>query len=307
MKFILMTNPTLEHNVVNELLKSGLKPQAIVTDNPFYVRKTSFIKYFAKKVIIIAKYLYKRQVFKNKFQPYFIAKKYSIPIYNSVNVNTIDFELKIKSMQIDYIFTFGYRILKENIINSPKIGCINFHPAYLPYNRGATPSKWVLLNNQTETGVTFHYISKGIDDGDIIEQYKIPLSGLENVEILNRYLFNIGSILLVKLIYKIKNKIKITTYTNNIDLGSYEKPFKKENSNILEGYDYNKIRNIIMATRDGNKYASYKYKGQNLAIINCIDSTENFNEESLPFCSSNGNIYIKTSDNKQIMLIINKD
>lgn len=299
-----MTNPTLEHNVVYELIMSGLKPRAIITDNPFYVKKVNLAKYFVKKVIIIAKYLCNRQKFKNKFQPYFLAKKYSIPVYNSANVNTKDFELKIKNMQIDYVFTFGFRILKENIINAPRIGCINFHPAFLPNNRGATPTKWIILKNKNETGITFHYITKGIDEGEIIEQHKIPLSGYENTEILNRYLFNIGCILLVKLIYKIKNNIKITSISNVINSGSYERPFKKENSIISEENSYEEINKIIRASRDGYKHATYNYKDQNLEILNCLDSTENTIKSTLPFLDLNGNIFIKTSDNKQILLVI---
>ncbi len=141
-----------------------------------------------------------------KYQPYFIAKKYAIPIYDSNNVNSIEFENKIKEKEIDYIFTFIFKILKENIFNAPKFGCINFHPSYLPHNRGETPWSWIILNNQQKTGITFHYITKEIDKGNVIEQYEVPISEHVNTKILKQYLFGLGSVLFIRLIFKLKNK-----------------------------------------------------------------------------------------------------
>jgi len=308
MKFILMTNPTLDHNVVYELIKSNLKPQAIITDNPFYVKKTGFAKYFAKKLLIIVKYLRNRQDFRNKYKPYFLAKEHSIPLYNSVYVNTEDIELKIKKMQIDYIFTFGFRILKENIINAPKKGCINFHPAYLPFNRGATPSKWVILNNQKETGITFHYINKGIDKGAIIEQYKIPLSGNENAEILNKYLFNLGTIFLIKLICKIRNNVKIIAKPNAIDSGSYQPPFGKECRTVSEKHTYKEINDIVMASSDGYNNAIYKHNEKEYKIINSIEiEKKDMKISQFPYIKIPNRIFIKSFDDKIIMLITNKN
>jgi methionyl-tRNA formyltransferase len=302
-----MTNPTLQCNVVQELISAGLRPEAVVTDSPFYVKKTNFVKFWLKKFILVLRYLKNKHEIKNKFLPFFSAKKYSIPVYISDNVNTKNFEMQFKSMNIDYIFTFGFRILKENIINTPRSGCINFHPAYLPFNRGATPSKWVILNDQNKTGITFHYINKGIDKGDIIEQYEIPLSGYESAEILNNYLFSLGSILLVKLIYKIKCGAKITTINNPTDIGSYEPPFKKKNSFISKENNYKEICNIIMSSRDGYRNAFYNFNARDLIVLNFIDITNISTDNEYPFKDSNNNIFIKTSDNKAIMLITKKD
>lgn len=72
---------------------------------------------------------------------------------------------------------WGY-ILKPKLINIPPLGCINFHPGYLPYNRGMNPNVWPFIE-RTPAGVTLHYIDEGIDSGDIIAQKKIEIDAID--------------------------------------------------------------------------------------------------------------------------------
>jgi len=68
---------------------------------------------------------------------------------------------------------FGY-VLRPDLISTMRYGCINIHPAYLPFNRGAHPNVWCMLDG-TPAGVTIHYIDEGIDSGDIIAQRKVEV------------------------------------------------------------------------------------------------------------------------------------
>ncbi len=77
---------------------------------------------------------------------------------------------------------FGY-LLKPDFLSLLPKGCINLHPAYLPYNRGAYPNVWSIVD-QTPAGVTLHYVDEGIDTGDIIRQKKVPVLGTDTGETL---------------------------------------------------------------------------------------------------------------------------
>lgn len=80
--------------------------------------------------------------------------------------------------QFDLVVSYTYRyILSENTINSLRGNVVNLHNSYLPWNRGADPNIWSLVD-ETPRGVTLHYISVGLDKGDIISQ-KIVCDGLE--------------------------------------------------------------------------------------------------------------------------------
>ena len=80
---------------------------------------------------------------------------------------TVDF---IKEGGFDLAVSYTYRyILTEELIKALNCNVVNIHNAYLPYNRGADPNLWSLVEG-TPRGVTLHYISAGLDKGDIIAQ-----------------------------------------------------------------------------------------------------------------------------------------
>jgi methionyl-tRNA formyltransferase len=82
----------------------------------------------------------------------------------------------VEKLQPDIVVSVGYRhILPEKILSIPERGCINLHPAYLPYNRGANPNVWSIIED-TPAGVTLHYMDDGIDTGDIIARKKVETS-----------------------------------------------------------------------------------------------------------------------------------
>ena len=68
---------------------------------------------------------------------------------------------------------FGY-ILRPAMIGLFPEGCINLHPAYLPFNRGANPDVWSIVDG-TPAGATLHYVDEGIDTGDIISQLQVVI------------------------------------------------------------------------------------------------------------------------------------
>ena len=69
---------------------------------------------------------------------------------------------------------FGH-ILRADILDLFPAGVINLHPAYLPYNRGAFPNVWSIID-RTPTGVTLHYIDARVDTGDLIAQRQVAIS-----------------------------------------------------------------------------------------------------------------------------------
>jgi len=76
----------------------------------------------------------------------------------------------------DLIVSFGYRhIIDKKILLNLKKPIVNLHMSYLPYNRGAHPNYWSLVEN-TPSGITIHEIDQGIDTGPIIFQKKIKFN-----------------------------------------------------------------------------------------------------------------------------------
>lgn len=82
----------------------------------------------------------------------------------------------LKNLNLDYILCvhFPY-ILPIEILSIPKIGVLNLHPAYLPYNRGWHTPSWAILE-ETPAGATLHFMDTGVDTGDIIWQKSLEVS-----------------------------------------------------------------------------------------------------------------------------------
>jgi methionyl-tRNA formyltransferase len=78
---------------------------------------------------------------------------------------------------IDLILSINYLFLiEEDLIRISSRGCVNFHGSILPRYRGRTPHVWSIINNESETGISAHFIDRGCDTGQIIYQEVIPIS-----------------------------------------------------------------------------------------------------------------------------------
>ena len=129
-----------------------------------------------------------------------------LKIYQPEKVkNNIEFIDEIKSLNPDVICVVAYgKILPEEILNIPKLGCINVHGSLLPKYRGAAPIQWAILNGDKETGVTTMYMDKGMDTGDMILKEKVTIGEDETTGELWDRLSKIGGELLVKTLEQIE-------------------------------------------------------------------------------------------------------
>ncbi|MCR2260242.1 ArnA, partial [Salmonella enterica] len=77
----------------------------------------------------------------------------------------------------DVIFSFYYRhLICDEILQLAPAGAFNLHGSLLPKYRGRAPLNWVLVNGETETGVTLHRMVKRADAGAIVAQLRIAIA-----------------------------------------------------------------------------------------------------------------------------------
>ena len=76
----------------------------------------------------------------------------------------------------DLIVVAAYgRILPQEILSYPRLGCINVHSSLLPKYRGSAPVQWAVLNGDAETGVSIMQMDEGLDTGDVLCCEKIAI------------------------------------------------------------------------------------------------------------------------------------
>jgi methionyl-tRNA formyltransferase len=92
--------------------------------------------------------------------------------------------------EMGFSIMFGY-LLKPDFLSLLPRGCLNLHPAFLPFNRGAHPNVWSIVD-RTPAGVTLHYIDEEVDTGDIVCQKKVPVAPTDTGETLYQKLETAG-------------------------------------------------------------------------------------------------------------------
>jgi len=129
---------------------------------------------FIKLSLLILLNKFKAHFYSNEKSCYSIDNvidKYNIKEIKTKNVNDSNFIHELKELDVDVILSIACpQIFKKEIIETPKIACINYHTAMLPKFRGRQPLFWALYHNEKASGVSVHEMDVKIDNGKILAQ-----------------------------------------------------------------------------------------------------------------------------------------
>lgn len=107
-----------------------------------------------------------------------------LPCINSNGDQILTYNEKLNKQliftnQIELIISYNYRFLiSTEVLSSEGLLALNLHTSLLPYNRGAHPVLWSILE-RTPLGVTIHQVDVGLDTGPIILQKQLNLASNE--------------------------------------------------------------------------------------------------------------------------------
>jgi methionyl-tRNA formyltransferase len=105
------------------------------------------------------------------------ARDLGIPVLQPQRINDPEFVAAVAAMNTDLGISISCnQILRRPVLDSTRLGFINFHAGALPYYRGRNVINWAIINGETEVGLTAHYVDEGIDTGDILLQQKLPIA-----------------------------------------------------------------------------------------------------------------------------------
>ncbi|MEI7262388.1 bifunctional UDP-4-amino-4-deoxy-L-arabinose formyltransferase/UDP-glucuronic acid oxidase ArnA [Pectobacterium carotovorum] len=104
------------------------------------------------------------------------AAEMDVPVFAPEDINHPLWVSRIRELAPDVIFSFYYRtLLSDDILQLPSFGAFNLHGSLLPRYRGRAPVNWVLVNGETQTGVTLHKMVSRADAGDIVAQSVVAI------------------------------------------------------------------------------------------------------------------------------------
>lgn len=132
------------------------------------------------------------------------ALEYGIEVVQPDRVkNNEEFLERIRREAPDLIVVAAYgKILPKELLELPRLGCVNIHASLLPRFRGAAPIQRSIIEGDRETGITLMYMEEGLDTGDMIAKSSTEI-GKKDADALHDELSEMGAALLMEYLPKI--------------------------------------------------------------------------------------------------------
>lgn len=148
---------------------------------------------------------------------------------------------EILDLNPDIIVTCAYgQIIPKEILDYPRLGCINVHASLLPKLRGGAPIHKSIIDGYSKTGITIMYMDVKMDNGDIISQRETVITADDNLESVHDRLSLMGKELLLDTLPSIIDGTN-SRIPQNEDEVTYAWNIKREEEKI----DFNKTRREV--------------------------------------------------------------
>ena len=128
-----------------------------------------------------------------------LALELDLPVIQPRRLREPDAMEQLQVWQPDLIVVTAFgQILKPDVLDLPRFGCINVHASLLPRWRGAAPIQTAILNGDAQTGVTIMRMDPGVDTGPTLSKRTVPILANDTAISLSVRLADLGAELLVE-------------------------------------------------------------------------------------------------------------
>ncbi len=106
-----------------------------------------------------------------------VARRHGLTVYTPAKINAPEFVAVLRdTIRPDLLVSIAAsQILRQRVLEVPRLGCINLHSAPLPRYQGMMPNFWTMVHGEREACVTVHEMVEQLDAGDIILQRPVPI------------------------------------------------------------------------------------------------------------------------------------
>jgi methionyl-tRNA formyltransferase len=122
------------------------------------------------------------------------ATELGLPVVQPTKLRTGEFGAWAREQGVDVALVVAYgRILPRDVLDAPRLGCVNVHASLLPKYRGAAPLTWAVVNGESESGVTLMRLDEGMDTGPTFARVVTPIGAHETAGELGERLARLGA------------------------------------------------------------------------------------------------------------------
>lgn len=157
-----------------------------------------------------------------------LAIAHNIPVFQPETLKTAEEQQVLANLEADVMVVVAYgMLLPKQILDTPRLGCINVHGSILPRWRGAAPIERSMLAGDPETGVTIMQMDEGLDTGDMLHIVKTPIESKDTAASIFSRLADLGCDALVTTLKQLQQGTA-TAETQNNELATYASKLSKE-------------------------------------------------------------------------------
>jgi len=177
-----------------------------------------------------------------------LAEEHKIPVHQPASWKTDEALALMQSFEADVcIMAYVLLFVPQPVIDAPKLGSFQYHPSVLPMHRGPSSINWPIAMGSKKTGLTIFWPNEGLDEGPILMQKHCDIGADETLgDVYFNKLFPMGVDAMIESLALVKEG-KAPRIEQNLDEGSYESWFGKDQARIDWSKNSDEVYNIIRA------------------------------------------------------------
>ena len=139
----------------------------------------------------------------------------------------------LKEVEADVMVVAAYGlILPQDVLDTPKHGCLNIHASLLPRWRGAAPIQRAIEAGDAETGVCIMQMDIGLDTGDVVSEHRYAIQPTDTANEVHDALMNLGAVAIVADLQQLKTEGRLKSVKQPEEGVTYAQKLSKEEARI---------------------------------------------------------------------------
>ena len=224
-----------------------------------------------------------------------LALDAEIPVFQPHRLEPQQFE-QLQNFNADLMLVSAYgMLLPKEVLNIPKLGCINIHASLLPKWRGAAPIQRAIIAGDQQTGISIMQMVEALDAGPVLENFVCDISDHDTGSSLHDRLAKIAANEIVGVLDRLQNE-ELHAVEQDETLVSYAKKLTKQEANINWQQSTSEIERKIRAFNAWPVAYSY-LNDQRIRIwqAECLPGASNNSGGNIISANKNG-IQVATGD-----------
>ncbi len=219
-----------------------------------------------------------------------VAESAGLPVFQPISLRNEEAREQLAALNCDVLVVVAYGlILPQEILDTPRLGCVNVHASLLPRWRGAAPIERALLAGDDKTGVTIMQMDVGLDTGAMLLKAPVVIDARETRLSLEEKLTTAGTVALVSALNQLE-ALQASAETQGDALSTYASKIEKTEALIDWSLSASSI-DLLMRASIGRNPAYTLLNGERVRLLEGDVATSNSGDAPGTICASDKNSF----------------